>query len=37
MDKLIEKPKEKGAYFSGSDKKYPDIGLPKWMLEIEEE
>lgn len=28
--------KEKGMYFEGSDKKYPDIELPKWML-VEEE
>ena len=34
MEKLKEK--EKGAYFEGSDKKYPDIGLPKWMQESEE-
>ena len=33
----MDKPKEKGAYFSGSDKKYPDIELPKWMQEIKEE
>ena len=32
MDKL----KEKGAYFEGSNKKYPDIDLPKWMQETEE-
>ena len=37
MNKLIEKQKEKGTYFEGSDKKYPDISLPKWMQEIEEE
>ena len=29
--------KEKGTYFEGSDKKYPVIDLPKWMLETEEE
>jgi len=29
--------KEKGTYFECSDKKYPDIKLPKWMLEEEEE
>ena len=33
MDKL----KEKGTYFEGSDKKYPDIALPKWMQELKEE
>ena len=33
MDKL----KEKGSYFEGSDKKYPIVDLPKWMIEIEEE
>ena len=36
MQKL-EKLKEKGAYFEGSDKKYPDVDLPKWMLQQEEE
>ena len=36
MQKL-EKLKEKGTYFEGSDKKYPSVDLPKWMLEIEEE
>jgi len=30
---LLDKPKEKGAYFEGSDKKYPDIELPNWMKE----
>ena len=29
--------KEKGTYFEGSDKKYPEIELPRWMLELEEE
>ena len=29
--------REKGTYFEGSDKKYPDVELPKWMQEIEEE
>ena len=24
--------KEKGTYFEGSDKKYPELELPKWML-----
>lgn len=33
----MEKSKEKGAYFGGSDKKYPDVELPKWMQQIEEE
>ena len=33
MDRL----KEKGTYFEGSDKKYPEIDLPKWMLDMEEE
>ncbi len=33
MDKL----KEKGSYFEGSDKKYPNVDLPKWMIKIEEE
>ena len=33
MDKL----KEKGAFFEGSDKKYPEIDLPRWMLGKEEE
>ena len=28
--------KEKGTYFESSDKKYPEIDLPKWMLEEEE-
>lgn len=36
MQKL-EKMREKGSYFEGSQKKYPEIGLPKWMLQIEEE
>ena len=30
---LLDKIKEKGAYFEGSDKKYPNIELPKWMKE----
>jgi hypothetical protein len=25
--------KEKGTYFESSDKEYPDIELPKWMLD----
>lgn len=29
--------KEKGSYFEVSDKKYPDVDLPKWMLSIEDE
>lgn len=33
MDKL----KEKGSYFEGSDKKYPNVDLPKWMIELDEE
>ena len=37
MQKLAEKLKEKGTYFEGSDKKYPDIELPKWMQGSEEE
>ena len=36
MQKL-ERLKEKGAYFEGSDKKYPDVDLPKWMQKEEEE
>jgi len=28
--------KEKGTYFECSDKKYPKMDLPKWMLEEEE-
>jgi hypothetical protein len=28
--------KEKGAYFESSDKNYPNIELPKWMVEGEE-
>ena len=35
--KYMDKPKEKGTYFEGSNKKYPDIDLPKWMQEIEVE
>jgi len=33
MDKL----KEKGTYFVGSDKNYPKVELPKWMLQLDEE
>jgi len=29
--------KEKGTFFDSSDKKYPDVKLPKWMLAEEEE
>ena len=29
--------KEKGTYFESSDKTYPDIELPKWMVNKEEE
>ena len=29
--------REKGTYFEGSDKKYPEIDLPKWMIKKEEE
>ena len=36
MQKL-ERLKEKGAYFEGSGKKYPEIDLPKWMQNIDEE
>jgi len=28
--------KEKGTYFECSNKKYPDMDLPKWMQEEEE-
>ena len=28
---LKEPEKEKGTYFAGSDKKYPEIDLPRWM------
>jgi len=28
--------KEKGAYFGGSDKRYPNVDLPRWMQEMEE-
>ena len=36
--KPFEKAKEKGTYFEGSEKKYPEVELPKWMQEqIEEE
>lgn len=29
--------KEKGTYFEGSDKKYPEVDLPNWMTGQEEE
>jgi len=29
--------KKKGAYFEGSDKKYPNIELPNWMRKSDEE
>lgn len=32
----MPKEKEKGTYFEGSDKKYPKMELPKWMLAEEE-
>ncbi len=35
MKEYIEKTKEKGTYFEGSDKKYPEVELPKWMQEEE--
>ena len=28
--------KEKGTYFGHSDKKYPNVDLPKWMIVKEE-
>ena len=33
---IMDKLKEKGTYFEVSDKKYPDVDLPKWMLNLEE-
>jgi len=33
----MERTKEKGTYFEGSDKKYPEVELPKWMQKTEEE
>ncbi len=27
--------KEKGTYFESSDKDYPKVDLPKWMMEEE--
>ena len=32
----MEEIKEKGTYFHGSEKKYPEIELPKWMITLEE-
>lgn len=29
--------KEKGAFFEGSEKKYPIVELPKWMREMDAE
>jgi hypothetical protein len=29
--------KERGAYFEGSRKNYPDVDLPKWMKKQAEE
>ncbi len=38
MISKLDRLKEKGAYFEGSDKKYPEMDLPKWMQEqVEEE
>ena len=36
MKDLTEFPKEKGTYFEVSDKKYPEIELPKWMKSKED-
>ena len=33
----MERLKEKGTYFEGSDKKYPEVDLPRWMLGLDEE
>ncbi len=33
----MEKLKEKGTYFEGSDKKYPEVELPKWMQPLKEQ
>lgn len=35
MIQKFEKLREKGTYFEVSDKKYPDVELPKWMKEME--
>ena len=32
----MPKVKEKGTFFEGSDKKYPEVELPKWMVAEEE-
>ena len=37
MPDIMERLREKGAYFEGSDKKYPEIELPKWMQQPDEE
>ena len=29
--------KEKGAYFDSSEKSYPDIELPRWMVNKEDD
>ena len=36
MERLKEL-KEKGTYFGGSDKKYPEVELPRWMQEFKKE
>ncbi len=28
--------KERGAFFEGSEKRYPSVELPKWMQQIEQ-
>ena len=28
--------KEHGTFFEGSDKRYPAVGLPKWMQQAEQ-
>ncbi len=33
----MENPKESGTYFEGSDKKYPNVELPRWMKDLEED
>ena len=35
--RIFDKIKEKGSYFEGSDKKYPEVELPRWMQEQTEE
>jgi len=37
MISKFDKFKEKGTYFEGSNKKYPEIELPKWMQQLNEE